>query len=94
MILTRADGKSMFMAYGWIVEAPLPDAPAEARASVTYGGVTRHVRQCLDEIMDRIIRNAHVEAMTALKPEPETYSEFVDRVVRSVTKTDDAREPL
>ena len=44
MILTRADGKSMFMGYGWIVEEPLPDAPAEARASVTYAGVTRHVR--------------------------------------------------
>jgi hypothetical protein len=91
MILTRADGKSTFMGYGWIVEAPLPDAPAEAHSSVTYGGVTRHVRQCLEEVMDRIIKNAHVEAMTALKPEPETYSEFVDRVMRSAAKNDDAR---
>jgi hypothetical protein len=81
MILTRADGESMFMGYGWIVEAPLPDAPAQAGASVTYGGVTRHVMQSLDEVMDRIIKNAHREAMTILKPEPETYSEFVDRVV-------------
>ena len=83
MILTRADGKSMFMGYGWIVEEPLPDAPAEARASVTYAGVTRHVRQNLGEVMDRIVVNAHREAMTALKPEPETYNEFLDRVVRS-----------
>ena len=57
MILTRADGKSMFMGYGWIVEEPLPDAPAEARASVTYAGVTRHVRQNLGEVMDRIVVN-------------------------------------
>jgi len=83
MILTRADGKSMFMGYGWIVEEPLPDAPAEARASVTYAGVTRHVRQNLGEVMDRIVVNAHREAMTALKPEPETYNEFLDRVVRT-----------
>jgi hypothetical protein len=81
MILTRADGKSMFMGYGWIVEDPLPDAPAEARASVTYAGVTRHVRQDLEEIIERILVNAHREAMTALKPEPETYNEWVDRVV-------------
>ena len=83
MILTRADGKSMFMGYGWIVEEPLPDAPAEAGASVTYAGVTRHVRQNLGEVMDRIVVNAHREAMTALKPEPETYNEFLDRVVRT-----------
>ena len=83
MILTRADGKSMFMGYGWIVEEPLPDAPAEARASVTYAGGTRHVRQNLGEVMDRIVVNAHREAMTALKPEPETYNEFLGRVVRS-----------
>jgi hypothetical protein len=81
MILTCADGKSMFMGYGWIVEDPLPDAPAEARASVTYAGVTRHVRQDLEEIIERILVNAHREAMTALKPEPETYNEWVDRVV-------------
>jgi hypothetical protein len=74
MILTRADGKSMFMGYGWIVEEPLQDAPAEARASVTYAGVTRQVRQNLGEVMDRIVVNAHREAMTALKPEPETYN--------------------
>jgi hypothetical protein len=82
MILTRADGTGMFMGYGWIVEAPLPDAPTEARASVTYGGVTRHVRQNLEEVMERIVVNAQREAMTALKPEPETYNEFLDRVVR------------
>jgi hypothetical protein len=83
MILTRADGKSMFMGYGWIVEEPLPDAPPEARTSVTYAGVTRHVRQNLEEVMDRIVLNAHREAMAAVKPEPETYNEFLDRVVRS-----------
>ena len=33
--------------------------------------------------MDRIVVNAHREAMTALKPEPETYNEFLGRVVRS-----------
>jgi hypothetical protein len=54
MILTRADGTSMFIGYGWIVEAPLPDAPKEARASVSYGGVTRHVRQNLEVVMDQI----------------------------------------
>jgi hypothetical protein len=75
----------MFMGYGWIVEHPLPDAPAEARASVTYCGVTRHVRQDLEEVMDRIVVNAHREAMTAPKPEPETYNGFLDRVVRGRT---------
>ena len=80
MILTRADGKSMFMGFGWVVEGPLPDAPAEAHASVTYAGVTRPVRQDLEEVMDTIIRNAHHEAATALKPEPETYSELVNRL--------------
>ena len=32
--------------------------------------------------MERIVVNAQREAMTALKPEPETYNEFLDRVVR------------
>jgi hypothetical protein len=81
MILTRSDGKPVFIGYGWIVEDPMPGAPADARASVTYGGVTRHVRQSLQEVMERIIEDAHAEAMTALKPEPQTYREWVDKVV-------------
>jgi hypothetical protein len=93
MILTRADGKSMFMGYGWIVEAPLPDAPAQAGASVTYGGITRHVMQSLAEVMDKIIEHAHRESMTVLKPEPETYSEFVDRVVRQTDPANAAEQP-
>jgi hypothetical protein len=98
MILTRADGKSIFMGYGWIVEDPLPGAPAEARASVTYGGVTRHVRQSLDEIMEKIIENAHIEARTALKPEPQTYDEWLAKVVGKYSRgsgkdTDDAEPP-
>jgi hypothetical protein len=81
MILTRADGTGMFMGFGWIVEDPLPMRLQE-RASQYLWGVTRHVRQNLEEVMDRIVVNAHREAMTARKTEPETYNEFLDRVVR------------